>query len=150
MEFHPSKCNVLHITRKRSKIIHPYTLHGQALEEVSLAKYLRVTVSDDMTWNRHIDNITSKQQFWKGSTENSSDVHCILNLPQRTAMPSLHILSGILPIEATLNQQKLTLLCTSLCNLGPLQDIIIRQLAVNPFAAIGDYSRHVFTYASAP
>ena len=60
MEFHPSKCNVLCITRKRSKIIHPYTLHGHAIEEVSSAKYLRVIISDDMTWNRHIDNIISK------------------------------------------------------------------------------------------
>ena len=27
--FHPAKCNILCITRKRSKIIHPYTLHGK-------------------------------------------------------------------------------------------------------------------------
>ena len=60
MEFHLAKCNVLCITRKKFKIIHPYTLHGQALEEISSAKYLRITILDDMTWNRHIDNITSK------------------------------------------------------------------------------------------
>ena len=39
---------------------HP-SLHPawKALEEVSSAKYLGLTISDDMTWNRHIDNITS-------------------------------------------------------------------------------------------
>ena len=52
-------------------------------------------------------------------------IRSILNLSQRTAIPSLHTLSSILSIEATLNQ----LLRTSLCNPGPLQDIIIIWVA---------------------
>ena len=60
MEFHPSKCSVLRITRKKSKTVHPYSLHGHILEEVPSAKYLGVTISDDMTWNRHVESTASK------------------------------------------------------------------------------------------
>ena len=37
-----------------------YELSGQVLEEVNDAKYLGVTVSDDLEWTKHIDVITSK------------------------------------------------------------------------------------------
>ena len=37
-----------------------YELSGQVLEEVKDAKYLGVTVSDDLEWTKHIDIITSK------------------------------------------------------------------------------------------
>ena len=60
MQFHPEKCNVLRITKKNSKVIFPYTLHGHTLEEVSSAKYLGVTISNDMTWNKHTDGAAAK------------------------------------------------------------------------------------------
>lgn len=60
MSFHPSKCNVLHITRKRTKIQNTYSLHGEFLESVPSAKYLGVTITDDLTWNRHTDNMISR------------------------------------------------------------------------------------------
>ena len=44
MEFHPAKCHVLRITKKKSKVTFPYTLHGHVLEEVQSAKYLGVTI----------------------------------------------------------------------------------------------------------
>ena len=34
MEFNPSKCQVLHITRSRNPIRYNYTMHGQTLESV--------------------------------------------------------------------------------------------------------------------
>ena len=60
MEFHPAKCKILRITRKKNKTIFPYTLHGQILEEVPSAKYLGITISNNMTWNKHIDKTASK------------------------------------------------------------------------------------------
>ena len=60
MEFHPAKCNVLRITRKRNKTIFPYTLYDHILEEVSLAKYLGLTMSNGMSWDKHIEKTASK------------------------------------------------------------------------------------------
>ena len=39
MAFHPDKCNVLTITRKRKPIVREYQLHGHTLEAVKSAKY---------------------------------------------------------------------------------------------------------------
>ena len=57
MEFHPSKCNTLHITRSRSPILKDYMLYNTTLEAVDSAKYLGVTLTTDLRFNRHIDNI---------------------------------------------------------------------------------------------
>ena len=40
MEFHPEKCQVLHITKQRNPVKHTYTIHGQPLQAVTSAKYL--------------------------------------------------------------------------------------------------------------
>ena len=59
MEFNPSKCQVLHISRARQPIHSQYTLHGEILESVC-ARYLVVSISKDLSWNTHIRQITSK------------------------------------------------------------------------------------------
>ena len=50
MEFHPAKCHVLRISRKKNTATFPYSLHGQVLMEVKSAKCLGVTISNDKTW----------------------------------------------------------------------------------------------------
>ena len=60
MEFNPSKCQVLHITRLKKPLNTQYTLHDQILEATNTAKYLEVTISKDLSWNDHISSITSK------------------------------------------------------------------------------------------
>ena len=60
MRFHPEKCNVMRMTRRKSPILHQYTLKGHTLVAVANAKYLGVTLSGDLTWNSHIDAITNK------------------------------------------------------------------------------------------
>ena len=60
MEFNPGKCQVLHITRSRQPLQSQYTLHGQVLESVDSAKYLGVNISQDLSWNHHINEITGK------------------------------------------------------------------------------------------
>ena len=56
MEFNPSKCTVIHVTRSKSIVPSQYTLYGQVLESVSSSKYLGVTLNDHLTWNDHTQN----------------------------------------------------------------------------------------------
>ena len=60
MEFNPSKCQVLHTGRARQLIHSQYTLHGEILESVDSAHYLGVSISKDLTWNTHINEIVTK------------------------------------------------------------------------------------------
>ena len=60
MQFNPSKCQVLHITRKVKPLNTKYILHNVELEIASAAKYLGVTIADDLSWSPHIDNTTKK------------------------------------------------------------------------------------------
>ena len=60
MEFNSDKCEVLRITRKRNPVIFPYKLHNKELNVTNAAKYLGVTISKDLNWSPHINNITGK------------------------------------------------------------------------------------------
>ena len=62
MEFHPQKCNVVKISRKRkpSKIQNrKYHLRGHPLEETQEVTYLGVTVSKDLRWDTQVKNTQS-------------------------------------------------------------------------------------------
>ena len=59
MEFNSDKCEVLRITRKRNPVIFPYKLHKK-LNVTNAAKYLGLTISKDLNWTPHINNITGK------------------------------------------------------------------------------------------
>ena len=52
MRFNPSKCQVLHvhITRAKCPIQTRCIFHGTVLESVPSAKYLGVTISDNLSW----------------------------------------------------------------------------------------------------
>ena len=58
MEFHPQKCQVFHITSKRKPVKFFYNIHSQTLEGAITAKYLGVTIQNDLNWNKHIDATT--------------------------------------------------------------------------------------------
>lgn len=60
MEFNPSKCTVIQVTRSRTPLPTQYILHGQVLETVTSSKYLGVDISSNLTWNNHIDQICAK------------------------------------------------------------------------------------------
>ena len=60
MKFHPEKCNVLTITKNRNIIKKEYILHGHKLEHVTSAKYLGVTLTSDLKWSQHVNNICAK------------------------------------------------------------------------------------------
>ena len=57
MEFNPSKCQVIHITRSKNPIPTQYTLHNCILESVSSAIYLSIDISSDLSWDTYINRI---------------------------------------------------------------------------------------------
>jgi hypothetical protein len=60
MQYHLQKCNSLSVTRSHTPHAFNYTLKGHILESVNTAKYLGITLSSNMSWGTHINNITAK------------------------------------------------------------------------------------------
>ena len=61
MSFAPAKCKIMRITRKTThKVIHPYFMEGTTVSEVAHVKYLGVSISEDLRWNRHVADITKR------------------------------------------------------------------------------------------
>ena len=60
MAFNADKCFVIRASTKRKTTKQDYTIHNHILEFVEESKYLGVTISKDLTWNAHINNITNK------------------------------------------------------------------------------------------
>ena len=61
MQFHPQQCTVIRINSNRRRLINTnYQIHGHTLEVVDSSKYLGVTISEDLTWRKHIDDTVNK------------------------------------------------------------------------------------------
>ena len=60
MAFHPDKCNVLTISRNKTPKKFKYCLHDHVLESVDKVNNMGVTISDDLKWESHINNICGK------------------------------------------------------------------------------------------
>ena len=75
MSFNSSKCQVLHITRAKCPIQIRYILHGTVLESVPSAKYLGVTISDNLSWTPHIDSVSKKPNQTLGFLKRNIKVH---------------------------------------------------------------------------
>jgi hypothetical protein len=57
MHFNPDKCEVMRITTKRKIIPSSYFIHGKELNITSKGKYLGIAISQNLSWNNHIDNV---------------------------------------------------------------------------------------------
>ena len=75
MNFNLTKCQVFHVTRLMSPIHSKYFLHHIEIESVSAAKYLGVTISEDLKWGKHIDGITKKSNQTLGFLRHKIKVH---------------------------------------------------------------------------
>ena len=56
------QCHFMRVTQHHShkQILHDYTLHQQTLENVQPAKYLGITITENMDWGQPISDISSK------------------------------------------------------------------------------------------
>ena len=55
------KCTVIRISTNKKQILKTnYHIHGHTLEVVDSSKNLGVTISEDLTWKKHIDNTVNK------------------------------------------------------------------------------------------
>ena len=65
MKLNVAKCHSMRVTRHQhhKQILFDYSLHNKTLENVQSAKYLGITISDNIDWGlltRHISEISSK------------------------------------------------------------------------------------------
>ena len=93
MKFNPGKCQVIHITRSKSPVKSRYFMHNQQLESVDAAKYLGVTISKDLSWNTHINNITSTANKTIGFVKRNVVTKIKISKPWHTTPLSVHRLN---------------------------------------------------------
>ena len=60
MRFNEKKCYILHITNRRKKREHTYSMNGIDLDTRSHNPYLGVELQDDLKWTKHIEQATTK------------------------------------------------------------------------------------------
>ena len=60
MSFNPDKCEVIRITKKRKTIDANFTIRGKELGHTKNAKYLGALISNNLSWNAHMDTVTKK------------------------------------------------------------------------------------------
>ena len=64
MKFHPDKCMVIRISTNRKQILKTnYQIHAHTLGVVDSSKCISVTISEDRTWKKHIDNTVIRRNL---------------------------------------------------------------------------------------
>jgi len=62
MEFNVKKCKVVRVARTKCSYERDYFLGGTKLERVAVEKDLGIWISHDLSWNHHVEIITSRAQ----------------------------------------------------------------------------------------
>ena len=57
MTLYPHKCSIMHVSNKSNTVCAKYIINGFPLNCVSGVKYLGVSISSNMSWSDHIDDI---------------------------------------------------------------------------------------------
>ena len=86
MQFNLTKCQTISITRKKKPIKFQYSLHDVILENVKSAKYLGITLTSDLNWNKHIATVTSKANKALGFIKRN--IHTPSEIVKNTCLPS--------------------------------------------------------------
>ena len=112
MKFNIDKCYTMQAGRTRHKILNTYTLHDHPLPITHSTKYLGITISNDLKWNKHISNITSKANSTLGILRRnlrlSSTSHTVkTHAYQALVRPHLEYASAVWDPHTHCNTQKL-------------------------------------------
>ena len=77
MRLNTAKCNFMRVSRTRDRKLFNYSLTGQVLEEVMDAKYLGITLRNDLEWSKHIatmtNNANSSRSFLRRNLKGCSE-----------------------------------------------------------------------------
>jgi hypothetical protein len=60
MNFNPSKCKVLSVTRSHAPFNFTYSINGQPLEHVGVFKDLGILIDQSLSFNQHVTNLVTK------------------------------------------------------------------------------------------
>ena len=60
MTLNKEKCEVIHMSTKRNPLNFDYAISHTNLKAVNSAKYLGITITNNLNWNDHIDNIVGR------------------------------------------------------------------------------------------
>ena len=66
MNFQPSKCENLRVSRKRISPVHSYSLDSTSLKVVSSVKDLGIMVTKDLTWSNHVRYVSATANHMLG------------------------------------------------------------------------------------
>ena len=88
VNFNPSKCDVLKISRKRNPVFRNYTIEANALSETNSMKDLGVLISSTLSWHSHVISTVAKcnqiLDFLRRKTPNSLRRALYLSLVRST------------------------------------------------------------------
>ena len=68
VELNPSKCNACRVlsSKQRKVLISSDFLHGRTLETVNASKYLGITISCDLSWSAHVEDVAGRGNWTVG------------------------------------------------------------------------------------
>ena len=60
LNFHPSKCQVITMSRRRNPVIFDYNMDGTSLSKIDTMKDLGVDISSKLVWDTHVNRVVKK------------------------------------------------------------------------------------------
>ena len=159
MEFHPQKCQVLHLSNKRNEIISKYFIHQQELQAVDNIKYLGVTINNKLSWNNHINNICAKANMtlnflfrnFKGASRRAKE-----QLYKSYVRPTLEYANTVWDPHTKLNidklesvQRRAARFCTSVTSRDERVTPLLCDLQWEPLSSERRAKSKVFTWFKA-
>ena len=126
---HLEKCTVIRMHPTKNNVINTtYTLHNRVLQTTDSSKYQGVTLSDEFTWQKHVDITTSKANRTLGFIRrNLGDCSKQVKVTAYTTMvrPTLEYSSPVLDPKPAPLRRKIRASSTEGCQVCPLS--IYRQ-----------------------